>query len=498
MPYIQLTWVTEAPAAAIMSWGNIVFLASGNTPSQCSNPQLITPSDYTDYLSSISNEYKAYESYKKNFPGTPSNQTFVYWMGGGSGITGLARQESDIKYQLTLPPYESIDNVYVDPTGGSNWQELDRAMSGDWSEVDGISTGFYLTTGVNNAYYDGYINFTGVATDPSATTGAGGPAFDSGGTTYSGAQARAIYAASGGAMRVLSTLGGFGVAQSALKEYDIQFIVPVYDTAGNGTGIENTPAFNDILQALGMAAGNRRMVIGALPSGGKPNVTYGGTSEDYNQFRNYVGQDQNAVIIRADTTRNATTLTGLDNPAAALAGRICASHPHTSLTLDTIDLRLTKTETPNDKIAWDAGKIICVFKNSDLGFSAQQLNYGFTFAGTTPSDRIENVRCKYIVEYNILVDLWRLLSTRSVRISKAGCNKVINTLHGTLNRLLSQGIIDPNEGSNNRIVDIPLLRGTAAEWTAANASRTIPAIVIRWPWKNTVESLIITEFGEII
>ena len=91
-------------------------------------------------------------------------------------------------------------------------------------------------------------------------------------------------------------------------------------------------------------------------------------------------------------------------------------------------------------------------------------------------------------------DLWKLLSSQTIRINKAGCNRVIDTIHATLNRLLSQGIIDEGE----RHVDIPLLRGTAAEWTNANSTRVIPAIIIRWPWKNSVESLIITEFGEII
>ena len=273
----------------------------------------------------------------------------------------------------------------------------------------------------------------------------------------------------------------------------LQFIVPLYNTAGDGTGLENTPAHNDILNALTMAGGNRRMVIWSLPKAAAPNTSYNGTSFDYNQFRNYVGQDKNAIVFYADVLTGATS-TGLDDPGAALAGRICTSHPHTPPTLGSINLSLERWENENDRAAWDAGKIICVFRKTDLGFDTDQLNYGFTFAGTSPSDRIENVRCKYITEYNILQDLWKLLSSQTIRINKAGCNRVIDTIHATLNRLLSQGIIDEGE----RHVDIPLLRGTAAEWTNANSTRVIPAIIIRWPWKNSVESLIITEFGEII
>jgi len=502
MPYLQVTWVTEAPAGRQMGWGNVLFLASGNTPSQAVNPQIVTPTTYTNYLSSATNEFKAYESFKKNFPGTPSNRSYVYWIGGGSGATGIATKVTDINYKITLPPYASIDKVYIDPTGGANWTLLDVVASGDWSEEGGLVTGYYLTTGVNNAYYDGNLYFTGQGVGSAAdeNTGAGGPAFASGvgGTVISGTQARTWMTASGGHIRVLSTTDGFGAAQSNLKNYNIQFIVPLYDTAGDGTGLQNTPAFNDFQKALGMAAGTRRMVIWSLPSGANPNAIYGGTSVPYNQFRNYIGQDQNAVVIQANTVRNSITLTGNDNPAAALVGRICAQHPHTSHTLDTITIGLTRRADESERASWDAGKIICVFNQTELGFTSDQLNYGFTFAGTSPSDRIENVRCKYLVEYNVLADLWTLLSARVVRINKAGCNKVINTIRATLNRLEAQGIIDADEGEVKKIIDIPLLRGTAAEWSAANLTRTIPSIIVRWPWKNTVESLIITQFGEII
>lgn len=484
MGYINVTWVTEAPTARAMSWGNVVFLISGTKPSQCTNPQLVTPSNYTSYVSSSSYEKIAYGSYVKNLNGTPTNSSYLYWMGQGSGITGIASRVTDINYKIELGPFSAIDAVYVDPTGGSNWQTIGLAPAGWASGASGYRPG----SGYANVY-DGNIYFTGNL--------AGGPYFDSGGTTYSGTTARNIMSLSGGLMRVLATQNGFGLAQQQLKDYDIQFIVPLYNTAGDGTGLESTPAHNDIRKALTMAAGNRRMVIWALPKDATPNTEYHGTSYHYNQFRNYVGQDKNAIVIMADVLTG-TTSTGLDDPAAALAGRVCATHPHTSLTLDTINMSLEKVEDPNAKEAWDAGKIICIFKQTDWGFDSTQLNYGFTFGGTTPSDRLNNVRCKYIVLYNVLQDLWRLMSARTVRINKAGCNKVIEVLNGTLDRLLSQGIIDEDSDDARRIVDIPLLRGTATEWSNANATRTIPSVIVRWPWKNTVETINITEFGEII
>lgn len=480
MGYINVTWVTTTPAARAMSWGNVVFMISGAKPSQSDNPQLVTPSNYTQYTAAGSYERTAYASYARNLGGTPTNKSYLYWMSVGSGITGIAKKVTTSQYKLELNPFSAIDNVYVDPTGAGNWVEQGEAPAAWASGISGYRAG----SGYANIY-DGNIYFSG--------SEAGGPYFTWSGATISGSLARSVMALSGGVMRVLATQNGFGLAQTQLKDYDIQFIVPLYRVAGDGTGLLATPAHNDLRNALGMAAGNRRMVIWALPKAATPNTDYHGTSYDYNQFRNYIGQDQNAIVIMADVLTGANG-TGLDDPAAALAGRVCTTHPHTSLTLDTINMSLEKVEDPNAKEAWDNGNIICIFKQTEWGFDATQLNYGFTFSGTTPANRLNNVRCKYIILYNILQDLWRLMSSRTVRINKAGCNRVIEVLHGTLNRLLSQGIIDEGQ----RIVDIPLLRGTPAEWTDANASRTIPAVIVRWPWKNTVETITITEFGEII
>ena len=482
LDYLTVTWVSEAPTARTMGWGNVVFLASGNAPSQSSNPQLVTASNYASYVSSSSYEYVALGSYFKNFPGTPSNNTYIYWMGNGQGITGFA-EGTGYEYYLKYPPYSSIDKVEVDPTGGQNWQEIAAYNAST------CPSGYIANTGVGGSY-NGEIFFSG-------DTSHGGPYFESGGTYYSGQTARDIIAASGGLIRVLATQNGFGTASQDLKDYDIQFVVPLYNVAGNGTGLMNTPAWNDLLDALIMVAGKRRMVVWALPKDAAPNTTYVGTGKDYNQFRNFVGQDQNAIVCYMDVATGADG-TGLDDPAAALMGKIASTHPHETLTLKPITVSLASRANEQDKQAWDAGQIICVFQKSDLGFSTDQLNYGFTFAGTSPSNRLNNVRCKYITEYNILSDLWSLLSSGKAKVTKAGLRLIIDTVNATLDRLLSQGIVDADNNYAQRVVDIPLLYGTATEWRQANLNRRVPSMKIRWPWVNTVEGIDITEFGELV
>lgn len=484
--YISISWTTETPVSEGMSWGNVLILVSGAKPTECStNPQLVTSTNYAQYIPSTSYEYIALGSYFKNFSGTPTNSTYMYYMGQGSGITGIM-SGTGLAWEIPNGPFSSIDHIQIDPTGGSNWQEISGYTSGT------LPSGYIASTGYGGGNYDGGITFTGALNQGGEDIG--GPYFDSGGTTYSGQTARDIFHASGGIMRALATQNGFGLAQQQTKTYDIQFILPLYNVAGDGTGLESTPAFNDLRNALLMAASKRKMVVWALPKGASPHTTYGGTGYPYSQFRNFIGQDRNAIVTYMDVSTGTTSGTGVDDPAAALLGAICTSHPHTPLTLAPINISLASRPDDGELAAWNAGKIIVVTRMTDLGFSTDQLNYGFTFAGTSPSDRIENVRCKYLVEYNILVDLWMLLSTRTVRINKSGLNKIIDTINATLNRLESQGLIDSGE----RFVDIPLLRGTSTEWSNANLTRKVPSVIIRWPWKNSVEEIIITQFGEII
>jgi len=483
--YLNITWVTEAPVARGMSWSNVCFLASGNAPNGCTNPQLVTSSNYASLIdNSLRWERTALASYFSNFTGSPTNNTYVYWMGEADEVSGIA-YGSGLKYQIDFGPYDSIDTVWVDPTGGANWQEIDAFV------LATAPSGYIAKTGAYGKY-DGRVWFSGVMDGLEDT---GGPYFDSGGADYSGTMARSIMDVSGGRIQIRAHRSAFGSGLQQIINNDIQFLCAPYDvTKSEPSGVMGSSgAIEDLRNMLAMCAGNRMMAVWALPKAAVPNSTYDDASVEYQNVSDYVGQDQNAIVMYADIATG-TDGSGADDPAAALLGKICDSHPHTTLTLADINLSLSSRVSQNDKSAWDAGQVISIFRKSDLGFSTDQLSYGFTFKRTSPSNRLNNVRCKYLVEYNVLSDLWTLLSSRTVTISKSGLNKIVQTIEGTLNRLQSQGIID----SGDRTVDIPLLRGTDAEWTYAKTTRKIPAIVVRWSWNTSPEQLNITEFGEIL
>ena len=111
--YILVSWDTEAPSNRSMSYGNGCLLCSGNAPEGLSNPQLVTKSNYTSLIEQTRHEYKALQGYFKNFTGSPTNSTYLYWMGAGAAVSGIALG-TGLEWFIKYPPYTSIDTVQVD------------------------------------------------------------------------------------------------------------------------------------------------------------------------------------------------------------------------------------------------------------------------------------------------------------------------------------------------------------------------------------------------
>lgn len=492
MGRINITWITSAPAPRSMGEGNVCFLCSGNAPSNATNPQIVTKSNYTSYLTSTRWEYTALQSYFKN-AGSPTNTTRLYWMGAGSATSGFAIG-TGLTWYIKYGPFDTIDSVYIEPTGGTNWQALATY------HATTCESGYIAQTGLNSKY-NGYVEFSGQFI---SGVDQGGPYFESGGSTFSGQEGRDIMSESGGRILINATRNSFGIAAQAIVPLDVQFVCPVYDTTVTGVsgcaGIlgDNTGSIEDLRNVLGMCPGNNMMAVWAMPSKASLNTVYHNIpalsgSPQYQNIRDYVGQDKNAIVIYADVATG-TNGTGSDDPAAAYLGRIIATPPHETMMLKPMTISLNTRCDENAEAGWKAGQIACIIRATDLGFDTDQLSYGFTFAGTTPENRLNNVRCKYQVIYNVQQDLWSMLSTGKVRVSKSGLSMLIDTLKGTLRRMEKRDIIDKGE----QVVTIPLMNGTDAEWTSANKRRVIDGIQVRWTWLTSPEELNITHFGEIL
>lgn len=478
--YIDIIWTDEPPTPERMGWANTCFLISGARDSDAtSNPMLVTSENYSDYLSN--HDETCLSSYYAQ--GTLSNDTYVYWMESGTEETGIFNiEESDDLDPLNFDdgPFSAIGGVFVDPTGGSNWQEIDA-----YDETE-TSSGYVWETG-NAGQYKQEITFE-----------KDGPYFTSGDgdTLYTGSEAIDILVESGGRFKLEAEGNKFAKAKKDLAEYNIQLIVPVYDVSGT-TGITSDYCHDDLSNAIDMVQGNQRRVIWSLPREAKPDDVFPGTDRTYSEFKDYIGHSEYASVVAAKVSLDANNQIN-DHPAGVIAGKAASLHPHENLTLKPVDVSLSKDgeykENDSIKRAWDSAGIMCFFKQKDFGFDSPQINYGFTLSSTSPTNRLNNVRCRDLVYYNIYQDLWSLLSSDPApRVSKSGLRRVIRTIIGTQRSLRDQGIID-GVGS----VKIPLLdSGTDEQWATARSTLRVPAVEVTWKWRNSIEYIRITSFGEM-
>jgi len=470
--YLTLTWATEPPVSAGEGEANVLFLVSGSVPVGQDNPFILTSTTYADILTQSTLPYVAASSYFKQFTGTPSNTTYMYMMSvSGNAQTGtLIYSGIPLYYEVPYKPVLSVSKVFINLNDGqgSGWQEINAGVNA----LTG-STGYFLDTG-SAGNYNGIIFF---GTGNGAT--GGGPYFSSGGTTYTG------FIPASSSFRSFYQEDSFSEAARQISALDVQIIVPVHNVLDSGGIVYMiSGAEQDFAKTLDMIAGQRKIATFAVPK--YESLTGMKNGNDWDELIDYIGNNKQAAVIYADVETDGSMPE--DDPASMYAGQIAITHPHTTLSFAVPVISLASLANKQEQMRWEQGQIACIFRESDLHFLANQISYGFTFAGTSPSNRINNVRCKHIVAFNILADLWRLLSSRTVRMTPSGMRIVRGTIDSTLNRMLAKGIIDPGK----RIILISDPDATA------RLTRRIASVKIRWTWDTSLEGIDITEFGEII
>lgn len=468
--YLTLTWATEAPVSLGEGESNVLFMVSGDIPVGQENPFVITSSTYESILTIETLPYVAATSYFKQFSGAPTNLTYMYVMSeSGNTTTGtLIYTGTPLHYEVPYKPVESISNVFINLNDdqGSGWQEIGTGSAT-------TTTGYYLGTG-SAGNYDGIIYFgTG-----NGVTG-GGPYFSSGGTDYTG------FVPEGATFRSFYQEDSFSHCARSTSDLDVQIVVPVHNVLDSGMMLDNaTGCERDLAMTLDMIAGKRRICTFAVPK--YENLTGMDNGNNWEELIDYIGNDRRSCVIYADVEVDGSL--PADDPASVYAGMIAATPPHTTLTFAVPTISLASRANLQDQLRWEQGQIACIFRQSDLRFTADQISYGFTFAGTSPSNRLHNVRCKHIVEFNILADLYSLLSARVAYMTPSGIDMIRSCINRTLNRMLVKGIID----SGPRIILI-----SDPDATARLTGR-VSSVKIRWTWNTSIEGIDITEFGELM
>ena len=115
---------------------------------------------------------------------------------------------------------------------------------------------------------------------------------------------------------------------------------------------------------------------------------------------------------------------------------------------------------------------------------------GFTLGTDSNSDRIEAVRCKFIIVQTLRNALISLLSARTVRMSYQGMQSVKKQIEAVFSTLQDQGIVDGLVSVEIPVEDDLLLNNAAAK--LARQKKQIPAIRVAYLWNTSLEEIVIT------
>ena len=480
--YITVTFGTSSPSSATATTNNCAVVGRDSLYSGTSDVLTLTSlTDAIDYgIDADSDLYQTLSSfYSQNGVG----QTVVYAVPYPGSIVGAsytlvqATGEDDVWYAPGRP-VEDITAVAVDFDDGSG-------------QISQTVTTHYAKEALGS-YYSGKITFT-----------AAGP-IDGGGVCYSGEvpSTAKVY------MSYSKT--AFQAAMALLMEddYDIQFVTLSYDVAnqlsytdGAATGLMDD--FRTIKEHCAAAVNDNkwRMGVISLPSDATPNssaAAYGG-SANWEDIRTDVGQSRNVIAIKAIPTETGGSAN--DDPAGVYMGLIAATHPHKNITLQPLTISQTSYENKMYQMAWESAQVAVPRYEPLDPDRATVVNFGMTF-GTGRENRINNVRCKYLVARMLYTDLYLFLRAGDVNYNIAGLDRIEGQVRATLQKAKGLGYIDSIEditilGKELFTVPYSSLTTTQKALYASYTNSQRVTISVTYGWSPGVETIVLNPVLEV-
>lgn len=277
-----------------------------------------------------------------------------------------------------------------------------------------------------------------------------------------------------------STLG------STISEYNINMVALALDNSdsiNNYTDNIFGSQLDDMMTIKNAIAGKNCMWFYALPGNASPEDIIAGTTSKWKELKSVIGAIEAFApikIIPGNTN---------DDMAVGYMAMTAISHPHKPLGFAEPHMAVKQAEPAINRAKWKDARIACIMKRTELAGDPFLVTYGFTF-GSGDFDRIEGVRCRYIIAQSLINNLWALLAKRNTLMSYEGMQKIKATIRATFNTLISQGIVD-----GLKSVSIPIEEDLAKNTTAGQIARQkheVPSVEIEYLWYTSVERIIIT------
>jgi len=272
-----------------------------------------------------------------------------------------------------------------------------------------------------------------------------------------------------------------------ITTYNISLIslaLPNDEDAKNfSSNVFGVDQINDMMTMRNVIAGKNAIWFYSLPGDANPEDLILGSAIKWGSLKSLLGASERYAVIKAKPSVD-------DDMACGYMGGVVATHPHTTMHYWRPHMAIKQEEPTINQIKFEDGQISPIMKNTHLSGSPYMITKGFTFGTDVNSDRVNAVRCKYIIVQSIVNDLEALISTRTVLMSYQGMQKVKNVIKGTFKALIDAQIVDGLE-----YVRIPIetdLKNNTEAGQTARQQRRISAIEIGYIWNTSLEEIVIT------
>lgn len=478
--YVTIYFGTGTPTAKAVEYDNAMLVVDGDESDDITESKVIEITEAEALVDEgFATSTRAYKSAATFFAASPTPSklfVYVYVSEGGVDYEDYRLEKvTDTKWETPLKP----------PTGfapsGSGDEKVyfygcDEETEYTTNYADG-SVGIPFTV-----YEDEQSNWTGQLRFPSGLSGSEGI------TTEANLTADCKITCD-------FTIGSIGGIGEAIDDYNINMIALAMDNSATKEQYESDDSplsqsqVNVIMDIKNAIAGKECIFFFALPGNADPTTTIDGTtSTKWHQLRNsLVGAREDVVAFKFKPTAGIDE-GETDDMAAGYMGMTIASHPHTTMTFAQPHMGIEEPEPKINVNKWDDGKIGSIFQNRNLSGDPYLVSYGYTF-GSGDANRINMVRCRYILSQSLRNALHALLATREELVNLAGCDAVEAAIRGVFSNLISQGIVDGLEN-----IEIPLreeLRDNTAAAQQAVANNRIPAVHISYQLFKSIEEITI-------
>ena len=470
--FITIFFGPSAVAPAAVEYDKSMIVGDGSAHLSSSKLYLLTQTTWDTQLEEdgFSDSDQLYKSVADFFSASPSPEE-VYAYGF---VTGSSVEYTDVP----LTPID--DTIWEIPSkppegfgpGGTGLERVRFYHPGtgfQWNYADG-ATGLGFTLGE-----DSQGNWNGQITFPNGLTGISG--------------APVIPPESDDKITVDFTIGSRGGVGEQIAQYGINMVSLALENSDSlqnyATNVFGTGQVDDLDTMMSAIAGKQCIFIYAYPGDADPeDVISGGGGVTWGSLKSIVGQREDFVGFKAKPT------TTQDDMASGLLGICSSTHPHTGIGFARPHMAIKEREPIINASKWRDAQTNYIIQKNFLAGAPFMIVRGFTFGTDVNSDRINAVRCKYIILQTLRNGLWSLLSSQTVRMSYKGMVKIEEKIKSIFAQLVADDIVDKFV-----YVRIPLkanfLAGDAVA-QAANAAKKVSGIKIGYEWNHSLEEITIS------